>query len=148
MSWDDDALQMKFETDSAVHVLIQVDALNDGWFHGFDNYQIRIDGTRDTSGVLDYYLRDCSSWSDPPEDRKDILSPADLGVSVEHVADTTRRSGRRHTVAVRIPRRDDYGLTMTQGKKIALRLGLQRDADRWVWHELFERNRMMSLELQ
>ena len=67
---------------------------------------------------------------------------------MDHATDTTRPSGHRHTVTVRIPRRDDYHFNLTAGKRIAVRLGVQRDADRWVWQELFERNKMMVLELR
>jgi hypothetical protein len=141
-SWSDSTMNFDFDIPDTAGVLIQIDANNDGWFHGFDNLQIRLKATADSVAVVDCYLRDCSSWTNPPKDRKEILPSTWLGV---------HRDARRDSysiVSLSIPRLNSYGLDFYSGKKFALRLGVQTTADRWVWNELFERNYMMTVELK
>ncbi|MBI4535286.1 MAG: hypothetical protein HY708_03345, partial [Ignavibacteriae bacterium] len=146
MGWLPDSLamtvhpQVKAKPMLDVNVLFQIDANNDGWFHGFDNWQIRIRSTKDSLGVIDYYLRDCSSWTDPPKDREDILEADELHLRRVPTADGG--------ILFRIPRNDAYGLDLHSGKKMSIRIGVQTTDDRWVWRELFERNYMMQVELR
>ena len=146
--WDDHFLYISVTTDKPANILIQIDANNDGWFHGFDNVQIRLMNNGDSVWVADYYLRDCSSWRNPPKDRRDILKNSDLRIS--SATDTIRSGGKNvaHTVTVRIPRNDPYGLRLEPGKQMSIRLGLQTKTDLWVWDEFFERNYMMPITLQ
>jgi len=144
-AWTDSALWIACDAPRPASLLLQIDATGDGWFHGFDNFQIRI--ARDTSAakVVEYYLRDCSSWTDPPRDRKDLLRPEDLNVIASKTGDS---SAVRYQTFVLIPRCDAYGLDLRRGALIALRLGLQTSADRWVWEELLERNAMVKVRLK
>ncbi|MCK5571390.1 MAG: hypothetical protein KAJ12_01455, partial [Bacteroidetes bacterium] len=158
--WDSAAITIHYDATSAANLLFQIDANCDGWFHGFDNLQIRIAYDGDTVRVLDYYLRDCSSRTEVPEDRKDILQISDLVVETRSYVDTTATSRSRqgndstaapqtrYTMTIRVPRLDEYGLDLATGKQIAVRLGLQTVSDRWVWRELLERNAMMVVELR
>jgi hypothetical protein len=159
--WDSSALIITCDASSPVHLLLQIDAQADGWFHGFDNLQIRLASDGDSTRVLDYYLRDCSSWSEVPKDRKDILLPQNLLVETRTIQDTASvvpglqpgdttatQPPARYAMTLRVPRLDEYGLDLSEGKKIAVRLGVQTATDRWVWHELFERNYMMVVELR
>ncbi|MBM2841473.1 MAG: hypothetical protein HW412_2001 [Bacteroidetes bacterium] len=140
--WDDSTLFYLFHLPDTTSVLVQIDANNDGWFHGFDNFQIRVRCAGDSTKVIDYYLRDCSSWVNPPTDRKNILSPSTLRI------DRTTLNDGYSTLAISIARDDTYGLSLHPGKKIGLRLGVQTKEDRWVWDELLERNYMMTVELK
>ncbi len=144
-AWTDSALTIACDAPLPAGVLIQIDASCDGWFHGFDNFQIRIGRDTVAATVLDYYLRDCSSWTDPPRDRKDLLRPQDLKLIAGKTGDST---AVRYQTIVRIPRCDAYGLSLQRGKTIAIRLGLQTATDRWVWEELLERNAMMKVALK
>jgi len=159
--WDSSALIVRYDADSPAHLLLQIDAEADGWFHGFDNLQIRIAFDGDSVSVVDYYLRDCSSWTEVPEDRKDLLPISDLLVQTRSMVDTAGvgadrqvndttavQPPTRYEMTVRVPRLDEYGLNLGEGKEIAFRLGVQTRADRWVWHELFERNAMMVVKLK
>jgi len=143
--WTDSALHIGCDAPLPVNLLIQIDAKCDGWFHGFDNFQIRVGRDTSAATVIEYYLRDCSSSTDPPRDRKDLLKPADLVTFASRTGDSTLV---RYQTVVRIPRCDAYGLDLRRGKSIAVRLGCQSVADRWVWDELFERNDMMKVSLK
>lgn len=154
LRWDDQFLYFRATTDKPANLLIQVDADNDGWFHGFDNFQMRVLNNGDSTWVADYYLRDCSSWTISPPDRRDILRVSDLLVSSVSHAQNHPSRGKEYSVTVKIPRNDNCGLQLEQGKKISVRFGLQSAVDLqvwdelWVWDELFERNYMMQIELR
>ncbi len=149
LAWDDSFLYAGYTTavseGDSIGFLFQIDASNDGWFHGFDNTQIRVRWSRDSATVLDYYLRDCSSWSEPPADRKEILRKEDLQVSA--VSSEAPGIGRTVALVIRVPGNSRYGPFLHDGARQAIRLGLQTSEDRWVWNELFERNAMMSVSL-
>jgi hypothetical protein len=151
--WTSDSLHVTIRpevanrTPARFSVLFQIDAKSDGWFHGFDNFQVRVQATPDSLKTVDYYLRDCSSWTEPPRDRKDILNTNDLllrRLYSSHTLDAD--SGEIVGIRFAIPRYDQFGLTLEPGKKISIRVGIQTTDDRWVWEELFERNYMMQVE--
>lgn len=162
--WTDSALYVSVEADKPSTFLLQIDGNADGWFHGFDNLQVRVSFTGAKPEVIDDYLRDCSSWREPPHDRKDVLKSSDLTVWGSLRSDTTHTSAleraagdssesifrveEHRILTLRIARQDVYGLSFTSGKHLAVRFGLQSVPDRWVWDELFERNSMMMLELR
>ncbi|MFH0988795.1 MAG: hypothetical protein V1799_02125 [bacterium] len=143
LAWTDSSLILSTSSDKHVNILFQIDAQNDGWFHGFDNIQLRLHTAGDSMRVGDYYLRDCSSFTDPPRDRRDILHTSNLSLSLKRDS-----KSRRYVMTIAIPKNELYGLTLAKGKKLGIRLGVQTTADLWVWEELFERNYMMSVELQ
>ncbi len=147
VAWQDSALLLSVLSDKPSTLLFQIDADNDGWFHGFDNFQIRILSYGDSAKLADYYLRDCSSWVNPPKDKRDILRTTDLVLSSEKLAQP-KDSMYYYRLALRIPRTDRFGLQLVRGKKLSIRLGVQATMDLWVWDELFERNYMMQVELR
>ncbi len=149
-SWTNGALVFRYDSDTQADMLIQIDAENDGWFHGFDNYQTRICNTPDSVKAVDFYLRDCSSTIDPPHDRRDILSPSMVKVTTStYIDSTTSKPGvKRYVLTAWIPKDPAHGLDLQPGKRFAIRLGLQKTWDMWVWSELFERNYMMSVTLR
>jgi len=145
--WTETGLRFDCASDKPVNLLIQIDAENDGWFHGFDNFQIRILNDGDSAKAADYYLRNCSSWTDPPHDRRDILKLSDLQL-IAQKPESPKSSVRQYRISVVIPKNESYGLSMKSGKKIGIRLGVQTSTDFWVWNEMFERNYMMQVTLR
>ncbi|MCX6135651.1 MAG: hypothetical protein NTU47_17730 [Ignavibacteriales bacterium] len=146
LAWTDSALYLSALTAQPANLLVQIDANNDGWFHGFDNFQIRVLNNGDSAKVADYYLRDCSDWVNTPKDRRDILRSTGLSV-VSVKLDRSGNTIYRNRLTLRIPRNDRYGLQLARGKRLSLRFGVQTQTDLWVWNELFERNYMMQVEL-
>lgn len=145
--WSQSGLRFECTSERPLNLLIQIDADDDGWFHGFDNFQIRILNDGDSARVADFYLRDCSSWTDSPRDRRDILKLSDLRLTSE-MPQASRQSSGLFRVSVSIPEYAKYGLTMKSGKKIGIRIGVQTVTNFWVWNEMFERNYMMQVTLQ
>ena len=162
--WDDRYFYVRYEADRPAHILVQVDGNADGWFHGFDNIQSRILAFEDSLSVANFYLRDCSNWVQSPRDRRDILKTTDLVVDVQKqrievtgrpvrvrgrgILSQSRTRVDTYVLTAKIPRLPAYGFDLQAGKKIGLRIGLQTTLDLWVWHELFERNYMMEVELR
>lgn len=142
--WNETGLLFGYDANRLVNFLIQIDANVDGWFHGFDNFQIRVHSTDDSVEVVDYYLWDCSSWSVAPAARREILNPEELVVRNHQYENPEKR----YTLSVKILPNPEHGLALKNGKKLAIRIGLQTVDDRWIWNELFERNDMMTLELR
>ncbi len=164
LGWDDRYFYVRYEADRPANLLLQIDANADGWFHGFDNIQARIFTNEDSLSVADFYLRDCSSWTKAPSDRRDIVNRTDLIVDVEKQGVQITGRGVRirgrgvlpqarvrvdtYILTVKVPALPSHGMNLERGKKLGIRLGLQTVPDLWVWHELFERNYMMKVELQ
>jgi hypothetical protein len=145
-AWSPTGLNVRIATSTPVNALLQIDAENDGWFHGFDNYQLRVHALDSAARVQEYYLRDCSSWSDPPRDRKDILDSSSVTVARE--TDFAVDDSPLYELTLVIPPDPAHGLEFKPGKRFAYRLGVQTVDDRWVWEELFERNSMLSVALR
>lgn len=164
MGWDEHFLYLfancMTSTSKNVNLLFQIDANNDGWFHGFDNFQIRVRLQDSSDKVTECYLRDCSSWTDPPQDSKDILDSTWLSVRRERFILPVPGHGvppwrppdfltRRDLFCLmRVPANEKHGLDLIPGKQLSVRIGVQTTEDRWVWDELFERNYMMTVELK
>jgi hypothetical protein len=148
LRWDDQFLSFGAITDKPANILIQIDAENDGWFHGFDNFQARVMNNGDSVWVADYYLRDCSSWTVSPKDRRDILKRSDLQISSTVIGGKSARGDSAHAVTIKVPRNDKFGLNLVPGKKMSVRFGLQTKTDLWVWDEPFERNYTMQITLR
>jgi len=139
-NWDENNLYFAYRLNQPADFQIQIDANDDGWFHGSDNLFLLISHTGDTAKVVDYYLWDASSWTDVPKAvRNSVVKPEDVLL----------RWGSergRYIVEVAIPRNEKGGLTPTPNKKLSIRLAMKLQ-DRWDWIELFERNYMMECRL-
>lgn len=145
-AWSPAGLSVRIATARPVNALLQIDADNDGWFHGFDNYQLRVHALDSAARVQEYYLRDCSSWSNPPKDRKDILDSSSVKVARE--TDFAVDDSPLYELTIIIPPDPPHGLEFKPGKRFGYRLGVQTENDRWVWEELLERNSMLSVTLR
>ncbi|MCF8354705.1 MAG: fibronectin type III domain-containing protein, partial [Melioribacteraceae bacterium] len=141
LAWTESNLYFKSESTKPVNIMLNIDAEGDGWFHGLDNIQIRISNDGTKSEVVEYYLRDCSSWTAPPKDIRDVLSTDNLKYDIED------NDGNIETI-IAIPNLPEYGFDLSSGKEFGIRIGLQTSTDRWVWDELFERNYMMLMKLK
>ncbi|HUI64900.1 MAG TPA: hypothetical protein VL126_08655, partial [Bacteroidota bacterium] len=162
--WTDSALYLSVAADTPSALLLQIDGNCDGWFHGFDNAEIRVSyGTREPE-VTDAFVRDCSSSDHPPIERRDIFKTADVRVwgstyqdtlskpsseePADHPSGGAFRVAEHRVLTLRLARQDVCGLDFRRGKKLALRLCLQSLRGVHAWEELFDRNFMMTLELK
>ncbi|OGU64773.1 MAG: hypothetical protein A3C56_03765 [Ignavibacteria bacterium RIFCSPHIGHO2_02_FULL_56_12] len=148
MAWMPESLIVEVRTPIPANILFQLDAANDGWFHGVDNVQLRILNNGDSVTIGDYHLRDCASWIQSPRDRKDALPRSGLHLTSLHARMTDVSALSRYITRWTLPRLGVLPAPWKQGAKIAFRFGIQTQTDLWVWNELFERNYMMTLTLQ
>jgi hypothetical protein len=104
--------------------------------------------TGDSSFSADFYLCDCSSWIISPKDRREIFPTTELNPVRTVRAPSSGTSLTRFRLAIRVPGQDRHGLQLSPGKRMSVRVGIQTSTDLRVWKQLFERNRMMQVELR
>ncbi len=139
-NWDENNLYFAYRLNQPADFRIQIDANNDGWFHGSDNLLIQISFAGDAPKAAEYYLMDASSWAEVPRIvRGSVVKPEDIVMKW-----SSEKSP--YIVEVAIPRNEKVGLTLAPQKKLSVRVAVKL-RDRWDWIELFERNYMMECRL-
>ncbi|MBD3409876.1 MAG: hypothetical protein GF419_06675 [Ignavibacteriales bacterium] len=138
LAYDDERVYAKFVTPQPANVLFQIDADDDGWFHGHDNIQTRVAADGE---VLGAWALNSASFVKPPKRDDESVTKDDLFTSLEDTDDG-------YVAIVGVPKNEALGLKLEEGEKIAVRFGTQRSADRWIWDELFERNYLMTITLR
>ena len=151
-AWDDDYFYIMVIEDRYAAINIQIDAQNDGWFHGRDNYEITgIDPSYsepvDPFIIANAHIWDCSSemialnvvpmWDDDPN------YPSARLVTRDAIQRYARPYGTGYLVQLAIPRNAATGLVPAAGKRIGLLMTfdyLNRQGDtnarlweRWAW---------------
>jgi uncharacterized repeat protein (TIGR02543 family) len=118
-NWDDDYLYLMVIEDRFAGIHIQVDANNDGWYHGRDNYEITVDPSypdpADPSIIGVAHLWDSSEdiiaetgqpmWDDDPN------YPHDPWVTRAEIVRYARAHGSGFLVQLGIPVNPDTGMT-------------------------------------
>ncbi|HJN16272.1 MAG TPA: hypothetical protein QGH10_12295, partial [Armatimonadota bacterium] len=79
-AWGPDGLEIDWQTDEPRRVMIQIDADNDGWFVGRDNYHITIDppSTDGEAPRVNAHIMNCAEPGKWPFDDKDLIEAGDL----------------------------------------------------------------------
>jgi len=140
--WDADALYFAFDLSRPIaRLYVQVDALDDGWYLGGDNYYIPI-GIADGKAALDapgLHIVDASDPDQWPHDVRDKLDPAKFTVAGSG-------AGARYHIEVRIPRQPETGLHLHAGQQIGVGFYfLVREPDGWI--SAFEPYVLFEMEL-
>jgi len=148
-NWDDNFLYLMVTEDRYAGIRIQIDADNDGWFHGKDNYEIDVDPSypnpTDPFIVSRAHLWDSSSaiiaakgfpmWDDDPN------YPGGRLVRESDIGRYARAYGSGFLVQIALPRNLATGMDLTAGSRIGLLLTfnyLDRKGDTYA--RLFEKN--------
>lgn len=135
LSWDDDYLYIGIETDNYARIFIYIDANNDGWFHGKDNYEIIVDPSyTDQSFIIDKaHIWDCTkateglTWNEQIITKKDIKRAA-------------KKLGSGYAVELAIAKNVETGLLANESSKIGLRFEFDYiGRDGKLWGTSFER---------
>jgi hypothetical protein len=151
-AWDNNYFYIMVIEDRYAGIYMQIDAQNDGWFHGRDNYEIYgIDPSysdpSDPYIIANAHIWDCSSemialkgvpmWDD------DANYPFTRLVTRDHILRYARPYGTGFLVQLAIPRNTATGLVPAAGNRIGLLMTfdyLDRQGDtyarlweRWAW---------------
>lgn len=116
LSWDDDYLYIGMETDNFARILIYIDANNDGWFHGKDNYEIIVDPSyTDPSFIIDKaHIWDCTKATEGLTWNEQIITKEDIKRAAKQL-------GSGYAVELAIPKNVETGLIVNESSKIGLR---------------------------
>ena len=132
MSWDDNYLYFGCEINAPAELHLDIDLLNNGWWHGKDNYRLVVDPFSDrfdvirimdaTNKVRNY--RDSlgkgpyEMWDDDPKYvskfGKILLEPS--------LVLKTEISEDKYRIKIKIPNNDRIPFKLEEGKKIGLRI--------------------------
>ncbi len=140
--WDADALYFAFDLSRPIAQLYaQMDAGDDGWYVGGDNYYIPI-RIADGKAALDaagLHIVDASDPDQWPHDVREKLGPAEFTVAGS-------AAGPRYHIEVRIPRQDNTGLTLHPGQRVGVGFYfLVHEPDGWI--SAFEPYALFEMEL-
>lgn len=132
-----DALYFALELPGPAGIKIQIDALNDGWFIGRDNYRIVVNKE---GKVTETTIIDSSSPGKWPHDDKTFVKPED--VRVVH-----SREGEKNIYEIAIPRNWYTGLSLEPCQILGLNIGLKPDDGNPFYVMLFEPHTLVQLRL-
>jgi len=129
-NWDENFLYLMITEDRYAGIHIQIDADNDGWFHGKDNYEILVDPSypnpNDPSVIGRAHVWDCSdaiiSFNVVPMWDDDSDYPGGRLLRENDIGRYARAYGSGFLVQLAIPRNATTGMDLTAGNKIGLLL--------------------------
>lgn len=132
LNWDENYLYFGCEMNAPAKLHLDIDLLNDGWWHGKDNYRLVIDpfshrfeeirvmdtspsvrGYRDTLGKGDHEM-----WDDEPA----YIAHFGRILLESSVALRTRISEDRYQIRIKIPNNDRIPFKLEPGKEIGWRI--------------------------
>lgn len=124
-NWDDDYLYFMLIIDRFAFINLRIDAMNDGWFHGKDNYNVWvIPNYSNPDIVILAHIWDCSDsitekylipmWDNSPE------YPYERLIVENDIGRYAREYGSGYLVQLAIPRNDQTSLIPDFGKKLGL----------------------------
>lgn len=138
LQWDElKYLYFAFVTDKPAGVKIQLDAANNGWFIGRDNYRIIIDknGKVTEATIVDDLV--VGQW---PHDNQDLVKPADIQVA-------TGRAGDQYVMEIAIPHNHWTELSLLPCQIIGLNVGVKPDDGKPFTVVVFEPHTLVQVRL-
>jgi hypothetical protein len=132
MGWDDNFLYFGCEMDAPAELHLDLDLLNNGWWHGNDNYRLSVDPfsdrfnvirVMDTSNEVRKYRESLGSgpyemWDDEPE----YSSKFGKILFESSVVLKTEISEDKYRIKIKIPNNDRVPFKLEKDKKIGLRI--------------------------
>jgi hypothetical protein len=122
LSWDDNCLYVGVKTNNFSLIGIYIDACNDGWFHGKDNYEIIVDPSYTNPAFSNRiislaHIWDCintTTYATGPKWNEQIISK-------EEIERASKNSGTGYVVELAIPKKAETGLMPGDNSMIGLR---------------------------
>ena len=140
--WDSAGLYLALVQSDTVRAKIQIDARDDGWFCGDDNWIFTL-SPRNPHPEVEARLFDASSFTEWPK-----MNP-EKARQVAPVVRATHR-GRKVWMECLLPREDRFGLNWSAGRRFGLNIGFwlpQDSLGRRRYVVIFEPNRFLHLRL-
>ncbi|MEN6371920.1 MAG: hypothetical protein ABFD64_07885 [Armatimonadota bacterium] len=127
VDWDSDNLYIASKSTTPTDLLVTLDANNDGWFHGMDNYE--------------FVVRPSESEGSPTlavsryESQKTTANSGYPLAAAEATAFTLKTSSadKSYIYELAIPRTSIEGLDLKNGKKIGLKIAVGAGGENMIW---------------
>ncbi|MGQ9731303.1 MAG: hypothetical protein ACUVX8_08490 [Candidatus Zipacnadales bacterium] len=140
LGWDSDNLYIGAELNTARRILIQLDADNNGWFVGRDNYQLTIDlPSKEAAPQVHVTVLNCAEPEKWPFNDDTLVKPEDIRYEVA--------SAGSYVIVIAIPRSETTGLELELGERLGLNVGYEHPTRRATYLMLFEPHDLVPLEL-
>lgn len=139
--WDEDYLYFATELNRPEEMKIQIDADDDGWFIGQDNYLVRIKpGPKASNPALSVNLFNCAVPGKYPFWDSSKLKATDFRVA-------TSERDSTYWIEVAIPQNPETGLKLIPGEGIGINIGFKYDPKIRRLLSLFEPNTFFKVQL-
>ena len=136
VNWDTNYLYLAFRYNMWNWTRIEIDAANDGWFHGIDNYEISFT-PNDLNNLWSALILDCTGGTQ--RWRSDILTPSDILYR-------GGRSGNSYDMEIRIARNTTTSLLPEHGRVLGLMIRFDNISG-GGWASPFEEDVFVDLTL-
>lgn len=124
--WDDDNLYLAAKSAVPADLMVMLDANNDGWYHGEDNYELKIMRGEGDARTLTVSLYES----------KNAKTPTPSVVSQEAAGAVEMKSAKTadgYMCEMRIPAALCRGFRLGAGRKVGLRMAFNTSADDSGW---------------
>ncbi|UCE05851.1 MAG: hypothetical protein JSW07_20045 [bacterium] len=132
MTWDENYLYFGCEMDAPAELHLDIDLLNNGWWHGKDNYRLVVDPfsdrfnvirVMDTSNEVRRYRKSLGKgpyemWDDDPQ----YISKFGKILVESSIVLKTEISEDKYRIKIKIPNNNRIPFKLEKGKKIGLRI--------------------------
>jgi len=146
MAWDDGNLYFAVEANRPCVVRLDIDAANNGWFAGSDNYRITITPPEEPGSApeVDAAIFDWDKFNAEPRVyvywNKEKVKASDLKVAVGE-------SGGHYVVEMAIPRNEKTGLLPKAGAVVNVKPSFALAGETRRWFTLFEPHQLLHCRL-
>ncbi|HEY3415065.1 MAG TPA: hypothetical protein VGM51_18680 [Armatimonadota bacterium] len=147
LEWDDQYLYVSMRSSAPADLVFDIDAMNDGWFAGTDNYRMVIaaPAAGATEPVISSVIWDWSVF-DPTKDPNPYLNQSKDIVKASDISAVAAQTGGAYVLEAAIPMNYKTGLRLYSGKRMGVKLGARLPGGKQVF-TLFEPQRLMTVEL-
>lgn len=147
IEWDDQFLYVSIRSTTPADLMFDIDANNDGWFAGTDNYRLSFSTppAGSTEPVISSVIWDWSVF-DPTKDPNPYLSQSKDIVKATDIHAVAKETDGVYVMEAAIPFNHKTGLRLYSGKQLAVKLGARLPGQK-TNYTLFEPQRLMTVEL-
>ncbi|HEY3268335.1 MAG TPA: hypothetical protein VGM37_15560 [Armatimonadota bacterium] len=147
LEWDDNYLYVGMKSPKPLDLLVDLDANDDGWFAGTDNYRMAISAPADGSSepTISSVIWDWSVY-DEKKDPNPYLNQSKDIVKAADIRTVARSSAGGYVVEAAIPFNYHTGLRLYDGKRLGVKLSVRVPGTK-VAYTAFEPQVLMEMVL-
>lgn len=138
--WDPEYLWITMTGAQPCRLLVQLDANNDGWFVGKDNYQLTIDPptAEGEAPKVHLYIVNAAEPDRWPFNDENLVSAQEIRLE---------RAAGEGELRVGIPHNEATGLTLEKNERLGINIGVARPSGPHVYHMVGQPHELLEVEL-